>query len=534
MRILLLLVMSTFCGCLSQKMPLHPGELRLNAFNEPPTLDPRLASDITSQNLLFSLFEGLTTYNQEGEVIYGMADQIDVSEDQCLYTITLKETYWSNGERVTSNDFIETWREMLQPDFPAPLAYHLYILMNAKAIKEGKIDPQKLGVYSIDDQKFALKLTHPFPSFLQTLAMPCLFPVHRKTIEYNPDWAKEASLDYVTNGPFLLTHWEHHNEIVMEKNSYYHGSNTVQLDRIHYAMVTDQVTEELLFENNELDMIGSPYSKLVVESLPRYEEQGDLQYVPTKALYLYKINTTHYPLSNLNIRKAFSYAIKRDVIATHILGGQDVPARTIIPSLPGRKAKEWFHESQDKALLYFEKGLEELGITREEFPVLNVYYNDSQDHKIIAQYLKGEWEAVFGIKIQLEVRDWMHHLSQLQSMDYDIGRQAWIGENYDPASYLEPYRLAFDNGSPGMNETGWEHPRYSTLLNMLDYETQEQRRNKLINQAEKLLMQEMPVIPLFFICYEYAKKEHLEGEFLSPLGFLDLKNAQLAPPHIVL
>jgi oligopeptide transport system substrate-binding protein len=265
-----------------------------------------------------------------------------------------------------------------------------------------------------------------------------------------------------------------------------------------------------------------------VESLPRFRENGELYSVPMKALYLYKLNTTKFPFSNKNLRKAFSYAIKRERITDHILGSQACPARCIIPSLPGREARECFQENRHLALQLFEEGLKELELTRKTFPLFSLYYNDCQDHKIIAQYLKSEWEDLFGISIQLEVRDWIHHLSQLQAMDYDMGRQAWVGENYEPSSYLEPYRFAYSNGLPGMNETGWEHPLYSTILNTLDHETHERRRSHLIDQAEELIMNEMPVIPLFFICYEYVKQERVCGEYLSPLGFLDLKRVKLS------
>src|ERR1700733_2049781 len=208
-------------SCANQSSASSKQELRLNLFTEPPTLDSRKATDSTSMNVLIMLFEGLTRIGEDHQPKPAAAQSIALSKDRCTYTFSLRESYWTNGNRVTADDFLYTWQTILDPKFPSLFAYKLYVIENAAEIKEGKLPKEALGVRVLDEETLVVKLKYPTPYFLELVAFPTFYPVNKKIDQQNPEWAAESGSQYVSNGPFQLKKWEHENEIVATKNFLY-------------------------------------------------------------------------------------------------------------------------------------------------------------------------------------------------------------------------------------------------------------------------------------------------------------------------
>jgi oligopeptide transport system substrate-binding protein len=529
-RLVLLACLLTACGNHSHSKQI----LRLNIFTEPPTLDSRKATDSTSMNVLLNLFEGLTRIGEDHQPHPAAAENIVISRDKCTYTFTLREAYWTNGDRVIADDFLHAWQTTLDPKFPSLYAYKLYVLENAAEIKEGKLPMESLGARVLNDKTLEVTLKYPIPYFLELTAFPTFYPVNKQIDQKNPEWAADAGPDYVSNGPFQLKKWEHESEIVAIKNPCYWDANAVKLDALHLAMIDDTTTEFYMFEMDELDWAGSPLSNLPPEFISALKEEGmknklHVHFYPATAVYYYKINTLHYPLGNVHIRQALGYAINRKDIVEHITQAGQRPATALVPSMHGWEQESALFEDGDSELAkkMFTQGLEELGITPAEFPTLTLSYNTNREHQKIAQAIQQQWKETLGITVQLLHFDWKVYLAKISNQDYQIGRMGWIGDFHDPISFLEPFKFKNAPNESGNNDTGWEHPDYIAYLDQAEKEIDLTRRATLLRQAEALLVSQMPVIPIYFIVNGYLKKPYVEGVYLSSLGWADFKKAYI-------
>ncbi len=506
--------------------------LRLNLYTEPPTLDSRKATDSTSMNVLMNLFEGLTRIGDDYLPQPGLAESIVVSPDKLTYIFTLREAYWTNGDKITANDFVYTWKKMLDPTFPAPFADKLYCIKNAAAIKEGKLPLAMLGVEAVNPSTLVVTLDHPAPYFLELTAFPTLYPINPRIDQKNPEWAAEAGPDYVTNGPFQLKSWEHESELVMEKSRSYWDKDEVKLQEIRMVMIDDTTTEFYMFEMNELDWAGSPLSTLPPEFIAALKEADNQEHMiyfyPATAVYYYKFNTNYPQLNNTNIRKALAYAINRKEIVEHISQAGQQPATALVPNLPGWSKQSLFKDNDTElAKQLFEKGLEELNINLKDFPKLTLTYNTSREHQKIAQAIQQQWKETFGIELELLVFDWKVYLSKISNQDFQVCRMGWVGDYQDPVSFLEPFKFKNIPGAGGNNDTGWEHPEYINYMDLAAKETNYAKRFEYLQKAEEILISEMPIVPIYFVVNGYLKKPYVEGVHLSPLGAGDFKRAYI-------
>lgn len=528
-RIFLVVLTCVVASCSPKSSPKESNILRLNLYTEPPSLDSRKATDATSMNMLIMLFEGLTRMGFDDKPCLASAQKIEVSEDGRTYTFTLREARWSNGALVTSDDFLYAWQSILDPKFPGLYAYKLYVIENAEAIKLGKLPASALGVSAPDPKTLIVTLKYPTPYFLELVAFPTFYPIYKPSEIANKDWAASACAEYVSNGPFQLTQWEHESEILVTKNPHYWDADAVKLAGLHLVMIDDTTTEFYMFEMNELDWCGSPLSNLPPEFIPALLAEGKVHFYPAAASYYYKINTEKFPLNNANIRRALGHSINRQDIVTHITQAGQKPALALVPQMPGWSPPSQLFSDGDTegARTLFAEGLKELEITADEFPLLTFSFNTNREHQKIAQAIQQQWKDVLGVNVELVHYDWKVYLSKISHQDYEIGRMGWVGDFNDPVSFLEPFKFRNDPEKGGNNDTGWENPSYIAYLNAAEQELNLRKRSEILRKAEALLIDEMPVIPLYFLMYGYIKKPYVHGVYLSSLGIVDFKNAYI-------
>jgi oligopeptide transport system substrate-binding protein len=515
------------------KAPPQHQTLRMNLFTEPPSLDTRKAMDSTSANVLINLFEGLTRIGEDHKPQPATAERIEISADRRTYTFRLRECYWSNGDRLTAHDFVHAWQTTLDPLFPSPFAYKLYVIQNAEQIKSGELPLDKLAVKALDSYTLEVTLKYPTPYFLELLAFPTFFPVHKQTDQVNADWALEAG-QFVCNGPFCLQKWEHERKIVAVKNPFYWDANSVKLNAVEMEMIDDTTTEFYMFEMNELDWAGSPLSNLPPEFIPALREQklggqAFVHFYPATAVYYYIFNTEKFPLNNKYIRQALACAINREDIVTHVTQAGQMPATGLVPPMPGWEEPSSYFEDGDIALAQslFKKGLEELGLTEATFPILTLTYNTNREHLKIAQAIQQQWKEALGITVDLLHFDWKVYLSKISHQDFQIARMGWIGDFHDPVSFLEPFKSKNDPERGGNNETGWEDPEYKACLEAAEKEVNCEKRRGILRKAEEILISNMPVIPIYYIVQGYVKRNYVKGVYVSPLGTIDFKHAYI-------
>lgn len=516
--VLCLILFFSFFGC--QKSTSLPNCVKINLGGEPPTLDPRLARDPNSQILMRMLFEGLTRINPNEEPALALASGCEITEDLKTYTFTLRNVLWSNDQPVRSSDFAYAWKKILSPDFPSDNAFQLYIIKNAKLVKEGNLSPDQLGIYTPDDHTLILELEYPIPYLFELLAAPFFFPVHQETAETNPSWFQKVE-SYVSNGPFSLKQWRHNDSILALKNPFYWDAENVHIQGLYLTMV-DADTEMKLYEKGQLHWAGSPLSQIPVDSIKHLSKE--LIVKPRDETAFLRTNIQVKALSHPKIRKALALSINRKDIVDYVTQGGQFPALCFLPPSMKLQEEPYFEDNDiEKACEFFAEGLRALGIEKESFPTITLTYLNKERSHLIAQTLQQQWFKALGIHIHLEATERKIYFDRISHGDYQMALSSWGGDFHDPINFLEVFKYR----SQSTNNTNWEDSEYIQDLNESYHTLDPEKRKALLTRCESILMDAMPIIPLFYYMMLYRKVDNLEGVFLSSLGNLDFKWARL-------
>jgi oligopeptide transport system substrate-binding protein len=517
-KIAVLLILLALFGCQSSpKFPIHSKIVKINLGAEPHTLDPRQARDPNAQVLMRMFFEGLTRIGPHDVPELAMASSVEISEDLRRYIFTLRDAVWSNGEPVKAQDFAYAWKRVLSPDFPCDNAFQLYVIKNAREVLEGTLNEEELGILTPDEKTLVLELEYPTPYLLELLATPYFFPVHQRTDQNQPHWA-EKQQTYVSNGPFLFKEWRHNDLIVAEKNPRYWDQEAVQIDGLTFTMV-DGETEMKLFEKGELDWTGSPLSVIPVDAIAHL---GDKLHVkPRDETAFLRSNIEIAPLHHPKIRKALALAINRKAIIEHVLQGGQIPAQRLVPTSMLLQEEPYFSDGAvEEAKLLFNSALEELG---GDFPHTQLMYINSERAHLIAQAIQQQWFDAFGVRIGLEAIERKVYFDRISRCDYNLALCSWGADFHDPINFLEVFKYP----TQSTNNTHWEDARYTKGLDESFRLFDPKKRNELLAYCEKILMDAMPIIPIFHYTMLYMKNDQLDGVVLSSMGNLDFKWARL-------
>ncbi|MFK8243102.1 MULTISPECIES: peptide ABC transporter substrate-binding protein [unclassified Facklamia] len=496
--------------------------LNLVTTSEPPTVDPALASDSSSGAIIKNVFEGLTTI-KENKAVPGVAESWEMSEDSLVYTFKLRESKWSNGEPVTAGDFEYAWKRVLNPETASEYASLLYIIEGAQAYNTGEGKEEEVAIKAIDDQTLEVKLTAPVAYFPELIAHYTFMPVHKATVESDENWAMEAGDSYVVNGPFVLSEWNHSSDYVLTKNPNYWDAENVSLETVNVQMVESEATANAMFQNGDIDYLGSPYQTVSLDAIDSYKADGRLNVADFAAIYWYKINTTDEVLGNANVRKALALAIDRNGLVTNITKGEQQPALGYVPAtIAGFEEDRGYFADADfeKAKEYLAKGLEELGMKDPSELTVNISINTSEAHSAIAQYIQEGWAKNLGINVNIDNSEWQVYLDKLNVLDYQIGRLGWIADYNDASSFLSMY----DTAENGNNDTGWSNEAFTKLLKDAELETDAAKRTELLKQAEAVMIDEMPVIPIYYYTNLSVKKDNVKNMGADGLGNVPLKS----------
>lgn len=510
------------CGSSPKSQVPAPKIVNINLGNEPHTLDPREARDTSSLALMRMLFEGLTRIGPNDEPQLALAESVEISQDLKTYTFTLRSSTWSNGDPVRAGDFVYSWRKVLRPESIFDYASQLYLLKNGKGIKDGELDAEALGVIAVDDHTLVVELEYPTPYFLEMLSFPIFFPVHQGVDEAQPDWFLKCET-YVSNGPFSLDTWRHHDVLLAKKNPCYWDADTVQIDGVEMIMVQGD-TEMKLFEKKQLHWAGSPLSTLPLDALNELKKRGRLHVKPIAGTAFIRVNTSLTPLTHPKLRRALALAIEREAIVEHVTQGGQIPAMGLVPPSQLREKEPHFADgAQAEAVVLFEEALKDLKMTRESFPYITFTYAAAERSHLVAQAIQQQWNATFGIRVTLEAIERKVYFDRISREDYQLALGSWLADFNDPVNFLEVFKYK----SQSTNNTHWEDPQYTRLLNDSFTVMDPKERAHILEKCEKILMDAMPVIPLFYYTMLHLKDDRLEDVFLSSLGNLDFKWAHL-------
>jgi oligopeptide transport system substrate-binding protein len=494
---------------------------------DPQELDPHIITGIPEHHILTALLEGLVAKDPATlEPIPAVAKSWNISSDGKTYTFQLRHNaVWSNGDPVTSHDFAWSWWRALQPALGNQYAYMLFPIKNSEAYAKGEIDDfSKVGVKVIDDYTLEVELNNATPYFLQLLDHYSMFPVHRPTIEKfgKPDergslWTRPGN--FVGNGPFTLKEWKLFKRVDVVKNPQYWDANKVKLNGIRFHPIENVTTEERMFRSGQLHHTAS----IPIDKVATYKKDKPhlLHTYPYLGNYFYRINTTLPHLKDKRVRQALAMSINSKQLTEQVTKGGEVPAYTFTPpDTLGYTAKSAFEFNPEKA----KQLLADAGFPNGEgFPVTELLYNTSEGHRKIAVAIQQMWNQYLGVNIILNNQDWKVYLDSVNNGDYTIARAGWIGDYVDPNTFLDMW--VKDGGN---NRTGWSNPRYDELILKLAPKTADRNlRYQLMAEAEAILLEDMPIIPIYIYNSKSLVHPSLKGLQPNILNYVLYKNLSL-------
>lgn len=502
--------------------------LNYNLAVEPQNLDPAKSVGIAEFRVEYACFEGLATFGENDLPMPGAAAKWEITPDGKTYTFHLrKNAKWSNGDPVTAYDFEYAWKRLLNPNTASRNANTLFYLKNAEDYYTGKIkDAAQIGVKAENQYTLVVTLNAPCSYFLSLTINPAFYPVHQKTVEANPDKWTSSPETYVGNGPFKLTNWIHHEKLEFVPNPYYWNKKKVKLDKLVFYTVEEQSTALTMFDNGQLDLSD----ELPRPEIPRLEADGLVKFSPSIGTYYYMFNTQKPPFNDARVRKAFALAIDRAQIVKYITKAGEKPALGFVPyGIPDAGPKKIFRNVggdylKNSDLATAKKLLTEAGYSDpKKFPVIEILYNTNETNKQIAEVIQEMWREKLGIEATLVNQEWKVYLQSRGTGNFQVARSSWIGDYVDPMTFLDLW--ATGNGN---NYTGWNNPRYDQLIDTAKTTNDKKARYQALHDAEKLLMNEMPVIPIYFYTRPYIIKPWVKGVQYSAVGLVDFSGVSIS------
>lgn len=483
---------------------------------EPETLDLHRLTGVPETRLVNALFEGLVGLDpQTLAPVPGVAESWRVSEDGLRYVFKLRAgAEWSDGTPLTASDFVSSWRRALTPATACELAFMLFPIQGAEAFQRGQGSFAGVGVRAADARTLEVTLREPCAYFLQLLAFKTFFPIPIKIVNAHPErWATPGLL--VCNGPFLLEAWRPREAIELVPNPRYWNAAVVELDRVVVFPHESQDTTYRMFQAGEVDWCpNAPTAKLAeIKRLPEYYA------APYLGSYFFRFNTTKPPFSDVRVRKAFSMAVDRQTITDDLIQGGQTPAAYLTPPMPGYAPPTGLDYDPEAAAKLLREAYPDLS----KFPTVELLYNTSEDHKIVAEKMVQFWEENLGVAVALRNTEWKVFLDSVQRGNYQIARAAWSGDYLDPSTFLD---LWVTDG--GKNNTGWSSEAYDRLLVAATRERDPARRMALLRQAETILVErELPILPLFLYSNRGLLSESVSGLYHNPIGHYPLQFVRL-------
>jgi oligopeptide transport system substrate-binding protein len=472
-------------------------------------LDPLFFTDTTYYTVLSSLLEGLVSEDAvDLHPVPGAAERWDVSPDGLTYTFYLRpDARWSNGEPLTAQDFIGSWHRTLTPALGATNASLLYVIQGAEAFNRGDGNFSQVGLHAPDSRTLTVTLEHPAPWFLSVLSSPAFMPVPLATLskygsvtQRGNSWATPGR--WVGNGPFVLKAWDRGQQIVVVKSPTYWDAARVRLREIHFHTFDSDDSEERAFRSGQLH---------VTEALPagkidayRKDAPNLLRIDPLLGTLFLRINVRRPGLEDPRIRQALAFAIDRAVIVDKVLrGGQD-PAFSFTPrGLGGYEADPVQRLQLDEAARLLADSGHPGGAG---LPVFDLLYVDFDSYREVVEAVQEMWRRDLGVQVRLVNEELKSTEEARRTGAYDLLLSSWIADYAEPSAFLDILR-----GDSGNNFTGWSSPDYDALLFTSARTADPATRNGLYGKAERILLGEAPIIPLYHYTHVFLIQPSVRG-----------------------
>lgn len=501
-------------------------ELTFVLHNEPDGIDPNVTSNSFASPFLSNCFEGLVTYNENSELVPGLAEKWDISEDGKIYTFHLrKDLKWSDGSPLTSKDFLYSIQRVLKPETAAQyLSMVTDYIENAQEVYDGKKPAEELGVEAPDDNTLVIRLIDPAPFFIDILSMNVFAPVQAATVEANDDKWTLSPETYVVNGPFKITAMNMGESVVLEKNPNYYNADAVSLEKITFRYIKDQATALSAFQSGEID----GFREVPSADLANLKaESEDLYTLPQYATTYYLINNSKAPYDDARVRKAINLAIDRQALIDSVLQGSAQPAFSLVS--PGYSAEGVKYEegrsdygiSANANAEEAKKLMAEAGYPDGKgFPTVQLSYYTNPQVKQLVEAMAQMLKTNLGVEVEISTEEWKVYYDNVQAGKYEIAAMGWGADYLHPMTFLP----LFVGGDP-LNNSGYANAEYDKAVAEAKVETDAKKAIELMRKAEDILMQDYPFLPLYYRSTNLMMKPYVRNWYLTPTGNLYFKSA---------
>jgi oligopeptide transport system substrate-binding protein len=487
--------------------------LRLRILGEPKTIDPQLTNRAEEVSLTRPLFDGLFTYDADLNVVPDLAMEMPsianggISEDGLTYTIKVNpDAMWSDGQPVTANDFVYSMKRALDPKLAGPYAAFFYSLTGAAAYNSALGTPDEpltpsdadlaalregIGISAKDAHTLVYQLTQPNPSFLNQLALWTAFPVRQDIVEkYGDSWTEAETL--VGNGPFMLSEWSHGEKLVLQPNPYWYGEKPA-LQRIEVFIIEDDVAAYQAYKANELDVVTVPPAAINEVSQAGSPFADQLSIEPELATFALFMNNKVGPFDNELVRQAFGTAIDRNAYTKGVLAGAATPTTSWIPpGMPGYNAaigsQYEFNAAKAKQLLADAGYADGAGLPEITFTMPN-----SDTNRLVGQFIQDQLKQNLGVDVNFDYVELKEYFRTFATGSHQVVIQRWGADWPYPDNWLPDL---FTSGSPN-NFDGYSNATFDSLMQQAAAETDNDTRLSLYDQAQKLMVDEAAIVPLY-------------------------------------
>lgn len=485
--------------------------LRMTIGSLPGTIDPHQATDSPGIKVLAALNEALlTTDYQTFELKPGVAESWQVLDEGLRYRFQLRDNAkWSNGEPVTAQDFVYSWQRMLSAGLGNQFALDYYVIKNAGPYHKGELkDFSQVGVKALSERELEIVLERRDPLFLKRVAYEVTAPVHKATVEKHGamddptnKWIRAGN--HVGNGPFKLVYWELNQTMRLVKNPHYWDADAIKLEEIQILPVESETIEERMYRSGQVHLVYG--SRLPVDKIAYYRtEKPDEFFSQTAyATYFYLFNTKKAPFDNVDVRKAFAYSIDKKLLTGSITKNHEAPAYALSPISASYQPPQMPQFNPALAREHLTKAGYPNG---QGFPRITLTYNTFEIHQKLAVAIQQMWKRELNVDVALENQEWKVFLDFRQNLQHFIARAGSSSTFADPLDLLGSLTTGH-----GMNDTGWSNAEFDRLIRASYEAADDSERFALLYQAETILLEEMPLLPLFYYNYSYLKKPEVRN-----------------------
>lgn len=488
------------------------GMLIVGNNSEPQSFDPHIATSVADMHIINAVMEGLVRGDPKDDSIVhpGAAISWESNESADEWTFHLrKDAVWSDGEPVTSQDFSYAYQRLLHPKFGGRYADMLYPLLNAEKFnkdKEASFPWEQVGVSCPDDHTLVLKLRSSMPQLPLLLLHATWFPVPRHALEAHGGmldrtgtWTRPGKA--VANGPFIMNAHRFNDYVEVVKNPRFHGASSVGLNAIRFLPTVNGFTETRMYFDGKIHVTNNVPPEMSDYAKKRagdsYKQENYY------ATIFYRLNTRKPPLDDPRVRQALSLAVDRETLVRDVVRGAGTPAYGFTPPGAGYETPRGAGFDVQKARRLLAKAGYPDG---KGFPKVEIMTTSREVQKTMAEAIQAMWKQHLGIHIDIRSCEWTAYKFAQNTMQYDISSSSWSGDYLDPSTFIDLW-----TSQSGNNNTGWSSEGFDASLEKARHSGDAARRMASLAEAEAIMLDESPVIPLYWAKRCYLQRPEVKG-----------------------